>query len=44
MADRYGPRLVLTAGAALNALKSETIYMDDETGYNDYPLLGEAAE
>ena len=32
------------SGAALNALKSETIYMDDETGYNDYPLLGEAAE
>ncbi|RCW81161.1 alkene reductase [Phyllobacterium bourgognense] len=31
-------------GAALNAIKSETIYTDDETGYNDYPLLGEAAE
>lgn len=22
-----------------NAIKSETIYTDDETGYNDYPLL-----
>jgi 2,4-dienoyl-CoA reductase-like NADH-dependent reductase (Old Yellow Enzyme family) len=30
--------------APLNALKAETIYTDDETGYNDYPLLGELAE
>ena len=28
--------------APLNALNAETIYSADETGYNDYPLLGEA--
>jgi 2,4-dienoyl-CoA reductase-like NADH-dependent reductase (Old Yellow Enzyme family) len=28
-------------GATLNAVKAETIYTDDETGYNDYPLLDE---
>ncbi|AUT75340.1 alkene reductase [Paraburkholderia hospita] len=31
-------------GAALNAINPETIYADDEAGYNDYPLLGEIAE
>lgn len=31
-------------GAALNAINPETIYTDDESGYNDYPLLGEVAE
>lgn len=30
-------------GAPLNEINPETIYSDDETGYNDYPLLGEAA-
>jgi 2,4-dienoyl-CoA reductase-like NADH-dependent reductase (Old Yellow Enzyme family) len=29
-------------GAPLNAVNPETIYTDDETGYNDYPLLDEA--
>lgn len=28
--------------APLNAVNPETIYTDDETGYNDYPLLAEA--
>ena len=28
-------------GAPLNAVNPETIYTDDETGYNDYPLLDE---
>ncbi|WP_028748437.1 alkene reductase [Rhizobium mesoamericanum] len=31
-------------GAPLNSIKSETLYTEDETGYNDYPLLGDAAE
>ncbi|BDC42763.1 alkene reductase [Paraburkholderia terrae] len=31
-------------GAALNAINLETIYTDDEAGYNDYPLLDEIAE
>ncbi|KAA1005380.1 alkene reductase [Paraburkholderia panacisoli] len=31
-------------GAPLNKINVETIYTDDETGYNDYPLLDEAAE
>jgi 2,4-dienoyl-CoA reductase-like NADH-dependent reductase (Old Yellow Enzyme family) len=30
-------------GAPLNAVNPETIYADDEIGYNDYPLLDEAA-
>jgi 2,4-dienoyl-CoA reductase-like NADH-dependent reductase (Old Yellow Enzyme family) len=30
------------AGAPLNAVVAETIYTDNETGYNDYPLLQEA--
>jgi 2,4-dienoyl-CoA reductase-like NADH-dependent reductase (Old Yellow Enzyme family) len=30
-------------GASLNAIDTETIYMDDDTGYNDYPLLGDVA-
>ncbi|WP_454726991.1 MULTISPECIES: alkene reductase [Cupriavidus] len=29
-------------GAALNAINPDTIYTDDDTGYNDYPLLDEA--
>jgi len=29
-------------GAPLNAINSQTIYTNDETGYNDYPLLDEA--
>jgi 2,4-dienoyl-CoA reductase-like NADH-dependent reductase (Old Yellow Enzyme family) len=28
--------------APLNAINPETVYTDDETGYNDYPLLDEA--
>jgi hypothetical protein len=28
--------------APLNAVNPETIYADDEAGYNDYPLLDEA--
>ena len=31
-------------GAPLNTLNPETIYSDDETGYNDYPLLNETVE
>ncbi|BBU31671.1 alkene reductase [Burkholderia sp. THE68] len=30
-------------GAQLNEVDVETIYRDDEAGYNDYPLLGEVA-
>jgi hypothetical protein len=28
--------------APLNVVNPETIYTDDETGYNDYPLLDKA--
>jgi 2,4-dienoyl-CoA reductase-like NADH-dependent reductase (Old Yellow Enzyme family) len=31
----------LQRGAPLNTVNAETIYTDDETGYTDYPLLGE---
>ncbi|WP_109478173.1 alkene reductase [Paraburkholderia sp. C35] len=34
----------LQRGAPLNALNAETIYAQSETGYNDYPLLGEVEE
>jgi len=30
-------------GATLNAVNAETIYTDDEIGYNDYPMLDEVA-